>query len=634
MLIAWALCLGSVHALNTAPSTGAQRISAKVLSAELGPTLFHSQPRSLTSKLKDAWENNSHPDETQDELGNGVFLTEDWRRAWYTYAEDGVIDPETGYANYVIDEIDGKLPDDLVGTLYRNGGGKFGVNDQRVAHVLDADGLVLQITIPPPSPNREVRLQSRFVATEGFQEELKANRFVQRGTFGSGPMGDEPGSGVDADPTEATVWTKFTQRAFKTNIKNTANTQVVAFGGKLLTFFEAGLPYELNPETLETIGEDDMDGALPKGKLAVTVPNVPSNYLPEFIGGAAHTAHPKRCPRTGNLVGWHWSQVVTDGSLQMTVTEWASDGFTKIASRTVTLPNCELAPHDMVLTENYIFIMVNSLSMNTLSFLSGLKGPAESLSMDGRGFVTGFVFARPTSDKPQVAPIEVTIPPCFSIHFSHGYEDEKTGNLVAVFSGWPPSDASDFLGAWGGFCPTYDKIPETFLWRVEIDIDEAKTVDMSIAPGSINVCAEHCVVHPNFLTKQAQNVYTMVSNLIGDSTAPGGFARHRVEDGSMKALKPGERNEEIDCYFYGTRYFGGEPLVVPKVGSDFDNEDQAYLVGLVCDSVTDKTFVSIFDLERPLRDGPVCNMWLKSQVPHGLHGCFDPQSDLKDSFFC
>ena len=110
-----------------------------------------------------------------------------------------------------------------------------------------------------------------------------------------------------------------------------------------------------------------MDGMLPKGKLPVEVPNVPSQFLPDFIGGAAHTAHPKRCPQTGNLVGWHWSQVGTD--LKVTVTEWSSDKFAKVASRTITLPNVELAPHDMVLTENLIFLKVNAISMNPLAFL-------------------------------------------------------------------------------------------------------------------------------------------------------------------------------------------------------------------------------------------------------------------------
>ena len=637
-----------IQARSTSSSTSVngRSTTTPMSTIQAAPTLRFPQPRPIPSKLQEAWENHCHPVETQDEIGDGIFLTDDWRRAWFTYGQDttdddstienetpSIIDPITGYANYVIDEIEGTRPVDLVGTLYRNGPGKMGVNGQRVAHALDGDGLVLQLVFEDGNTNQDaaVRFQSRFVHTTAFQQELLANRFVSRGTFGTGPMGNSPGRGINEDPTEPSIWTKVKERAFNLDIKNPANTQVVAFGGKLLALFEAGLPYRLNPDNLDTMYEDNMGGTLPIGKIAVEVPNVPPAFLPDFVGGAAHTAHPQVCPRTGHLVGWHWSDV--GNGLKVTVTEWSPENFAQVASRTVILPNVALAPHDMVVTENFIFLKVNSLSMNTLDFLSGLKGPAAALKMDGRANVRGFLFSRPTNDK-VVDPIEVDIPPCFSIHFSHGYEDETTGNLVAFFSGWPPSDSKDFLGAWGGFAPEFNRIPETYLWRIEIDVKTGETIDMSIAPGSSNVCAEHCVVHPHFVSKRVRNVYATVSNLVGDSSPPCGYSRHRVEDGSTLPLEPGERNNEIDCYFFGSRHFCGEPLVVPKHGADLEQEEQAYLVGVVCDAVRHKSFVSVFDLERPLREGPVCKLWLKTHVPHGLHGCFDPQSDLRTSYFC
>lgn len=75
----------------------------------------------------------------------------DWRKAWYTYGQcdisttpekdiprteeeeddesmnegngnqSWVVNPFTGEANYEITEVDGSLPKDLVGVLYRNG---------------------------------------------------------------------------------------------------------------------------------------------------------------------------------------------------------------------------------------------------------------------------------------------------------------------------------------------------------------------------------------------------------------------------------------------------------------------------------------------------------------------------------
>lgn len=615
---------------------------------EIGPTFYNPKPGPLPQKLMDALESNVHPIEEQDELGNGVFITRDWRRAWYTYQSPADIPnliDSRGRADYYIDEIDGRVPDDLIGVLYRNGPGKFGVGGDRVQHVLDADGLILKLTFPssqqPPSSNlegggkRQFRFQSAFVQTKAMQEEEGVQEFLYRGTFGTGPRGyaQSPKKGLNEDPWEVPLLSKMVGNAFQTNIKNSANTQIISFGGKLLALFEAGLPHLLDPQTLDTLGEDTMGGLLPSGKLPVKMGGIPQEIVPDFIGGAAHTAHPNICPDTGNLVGWHWSQLVDRKALQVTFTEWSAKDFSPVASKTFQIPNCELAPHDMALTENCIMLKVNALKMNQLNFLSGLKGPAASLEMDGRSNVFVHIFPRPTAKK-QFEPYAVEIPPCFSIHFSHAYEDEESGKLVCMFSGWPPSDAKDFLGAWGGFAPLFSIIPPTLIWKLEIDPVEKKCVDLRVAPGAANVCAEHPLVHPNFNTKRAKYVYAVASNVIGDSTAPCGYCKIRVEDIDERELAKGERNDSVDAWWFGTRYFAGEPLIVPKFGGDPNKEEEAYLLGMVQDSVRDRSAVAIFDLERDLREGPVAMMWLKSSVPHGLHGCFAQDDNGSSSVFC
>jgi all-trans-8'-apo-beta-carotenal 15,15'-oxygenase len=108
--------------------------------------------------------------------------------------------------------------------------------------------------------------------------------------------------------------------------------------------------------------------------------------------------------------------------MEVTFTEYDSDGFEIVASDTHVLKDCALAPHDMVLTEHYVMLKINSLEMDQVSFLSGAKGPAECLRMDGRAQVKAFVFPRPTlsaKEKEQYRPFVVEdIPACFSIHFS------------------------------------------------------------------------------------------------------------------------------------------------------------------------------------------------------------------------
>lgn len=615
---------------------------------EQGPTSLNPKPASIPQELTDAIKTGSHPVENQKDLGKGVFLTKDWRKVFFTYEsppdQPNLINPNNGRAEYVIEEdmIDGKIPDDLVGCLYRNGPGKFGVGDNRVQHILDADGLIVKVLFPPKDCDggnkREFKFMSSFVETEAMKEEEEANDFLYRSTFGTGPSGfvKPPRNGLNEDPWEPPLLSKIAGNALKTDIKNSANTQVISFGGKLLALFEAGLPHELDPETLQTIGEDTLGGVLKPGSPVKLGNGVPEEYVPDFLGGTAHTAHPNVCPDTGNLVGWHWSQLVNDGALEVTFTEWSEDDFSVVATETFQMDNCELAPHDMALTENCIMLKVNSLKMNYLNLISGFKGPAASLEMDGRANAFVHVFPRPTA-KTQFEPYVVEVPACFSIHFSHAYEDPETGHLVSYFSGWPPSDLKDFLGAWGGFAPVCTEIPVIWLWKLEIDPVKKECVELGIAPGSVNACVEHPIVHPNFNTKKAKYVYTSTANLVGDSSAPCGFSKIRVEDDSQRtvgSLPAGVKNEEIDSWFFGTRCFSGEPLIVPKDCADPENEEAAYLLGMVEDCPNDRSGVAIFDLERDLKMGPVAIAWLKSSVPHGLHGCFAQDDCGSSSVFC
>jgi all-trans-8'-apo-beta-carotenal 15,15'-oxygenase len=159
-------------------------------------------------------------------------------------------------------------------------------------------------------------------------------------------------------------------------------------------------------------------------------------------------------------------------------------------------------------------------------------------------------------------------------------------------------------------------------------------VDLRVAPGSSNICAEHCVVNPNFATKRARTVYAAVSNCFGDSSPPCGYVRLRVEDGSEIMLDAGMPNLDVDAYWFGTRRFTDEPIVVPKRQCDPNDEDDAYLLGMVFDAVRQSSALAIFDLKRELRDGPICMLWLKSHIPHGLHGCFAPNGGGSTSTFC
>jgi all-trans-8'-apo-beta-carotenal 15,15'-oxygenase len=157
--------------------------------------------------------------------------------------------------DYEIDPawVDGTIPSDLVGTYVRNGPGLQAAK----RHTFDGDGMVLSFSFPGGDGNGNgkgsggVRFKNKFVRTKGFVEEQAAGRPLFRTAFTRGA--------ADGNPFF---------NPFDFNLKNCANTGVLNWGGRLLALYESGLPHELDPRTLETVGESTVGGQLETPVLA------------------------------------------------------------------------------------------------------------------------------------------------------------------------------------------------------------------------------------------------------------------------------------------------------------------------------------------------------------------------------
>ncbi|MCU1448785.1 MAG: lignostilbene-alpha,beta-dioxygenase-like enzyme, partial [Acidimicrobiales bacterium] len=136
-------------------------------------------------------------------------------------------------------DVRGTLPAGLEGTLYRIGPARNDVYGERYRHWFDGDGMVHSLRLSDGGAT----YRNRFVATDKKREEDAAGRRLYPG-FGTPPAG-----GALA-------------RMKRARGKSAANTNIVSHGGKLLALWEAGRPWRIDPDTLETIGEDDLGGAL------------------------------------------------------------------------------------------------------------------------------------------------------------------------------------------------------------------------------------------------------------------------------------------------------------------------------------------------------------------------------------
>jgi all-trans-8'-apo-beta-carotenal 15,15'-oxygenase len=134
--------------------------------------------------------------------------------------------------------VQGAVPEFVRGTYYLNGPAQFGVGDLQYNNWLDGDGMVCALHFN----SKGMRLINRYVRSIKFETEKESGRPVFR-TFGTG----FPGSRLNR---------------LNNGVESPVNVSVYRFGDRLLAFGEQGLPWILDPYTLETRGQLTLNGRL------------------------------------------------------------------------------------------------------------------------------------------------------------------------------------------------------------------------------------------------------------------------------------------------------------------------------------------------------------------------------------
>jgi all-trans-8'-apo-beta-carotenal 15,15'-oxygenase len=286
--------------------------------------------------------------------------TADWHRIFESLPDEH---------EYLVDEVEGALPQGLTGTLYRNGPGRNDIDGKPFAHLFDGDGMLSQFTFR----EGQVHYRNRFVRTNHYLAERGADRPPMRG-FGNqlrrGPLGN----------------------AFRTP-GNVANTSVTFHGGNLLALWEGGHPWRLDPDTLETIGEHDFDGRL-KG---------------------AHTfsAHPKVDPATGELFNFG---VAYGPRTKINSYRVGRDGTLEYL-QPVTLPY-PVMNHDFALTEHHLVFVIDPILLRLGRFLLGYASFDGALAWDPSK-TTKIVLVPRDGGKPRIAECD----PFFHFHVNNAFEE-------------------------------------------------------------------------------------------------------------------------------------------------------------------------------------------------------------------
>ncbi|MCX7594213.1 MAG: carotenoid oxygenase family protein [Fischerella sp.] len=466
--------------------------------------------------------------------------------------------------DYWIDDIQGQIPTELNGTLFRNGPGLLDINGQPVHHPFDGDGMISRITFS----NGRAHFCNRFVRTAEYLQEQKAGKILYRGVFGT----QKPGG--------------WLANAFDFKLKNIANTNVIYWGGKLLALWEAAEPYRLDPHTLETLGKEYFNGVLSEGE--------------------AFGAHPRFDPssRFDNGEPCLVNFSIKPG-LSTTITIFELDTTGKVVRKHAhSVPGFAFI-HDFAITPNYCIFFQNPVAFNPIPFVLGMRGAGECIK---------FQPDRPT----QI----IIIPRRFPLKSPLGRGGQRRAEILETHSGFVFHHVNAFEQSKeiivDSIC--YESLPEVEpgsdfrqvdfealkpgqLWRFHLNL-HTKIVQRKLLESR---CCEFPSVHPQKVGRPYRYLY------IGAAHAPRGNAPLQA------FLKIDLESGERQFWSAAPRGFAGEPVFVPRPNSE--SEDDGWVLALVYDAACDRSDVVILDA-RNFHQGPIARLHLKHHIPYGLHGNF------------
>lgn len=341
------------------------------------------------------------------------YNREDWLKGYQSQPQE---------YDYPITSIQGTIPSELQGTLFRNGPGLLDINGTPIRHPFDGDGMISAISFN----NGKAHFRSAFVKTEGYLAEQKAGKILYRGVFGT----QKPGG--------------WLSNIFNLKLKNIANTNIIYWGGKLLALWEAAEPYRLDPQNLATLGLDNLDGILQPGDAFAAHPRIDPSC--ELDGGEPCLVNFAIKPGLSTKILVY--ELNPEGKLLRRY-EHITPGFAFI--------------HDFAITPNYCIFFQNAVSYNPLPFLLGLKGAGECVNFQS-GQPTKIILIPRQPPHLDVKVLEVNAG--FVFHHANAFEEGDTVCLDSIcYQSLPQIDpSSSYQGV------DFNNLDPGQLWRFRLNL--------------------------------------------------------------------------------------------------------------------------------------------------------------------
>jgi len=444
--------------------------------------------------------------------------------------------------------VEGEIPEQLHGVLYRNGPNpQFAPRGQY--HWFDGDGMIHAFRFE----GGRVDYRNRWVRTDRFRAEREAGEALFGGLQDM-TAGDESALGISS---------------------NSANTNIIWHGGRLLALWEAGLPHQLDPDTLETLGTHDFDGAL-RRPVAAEIADALGVERPDGSIDGIVTAHPKIDPETGELLFFGYSP------FPPFLVYYVADAQGRL-QRTVPLdaPFASMA-HDFITTPEHVVFPV----FPAVFGFDNIQKTGGALSWEPeRGTHVG-IMPR-DGDGDDVVWIETD--PCYVFHPMNAHSEGST--LVAEVVRYP---TLPLFGA--------DSGQPAMLHRWTIDLAAGTLKDEQLADDPLEF--------PRVDERRAGLSYR--HGYAGGRLDAGqeqfsfnSILHYDLETGRRKAhrLRAGSQT--------------GEPVFVPR--SPDSPEGDGFLLACVYRGDENRSDLLVLDAQN-VEDAPLATVQLPHRVPYGFHG--------------
>jgi all-trans-8'-apo-beta-carotenal 15,15'-oxygenase len=308
--------------------------------------------------------------------------------------------------------IEGTLPPELEGTLYRTGPSLYSSFGKPYGHLFDGDGAVTAVRFA----NGRASGAAKLVRSEGLVNERRAGRQLYGG-YG----------------TQVPGLKRFLPLPLKSKLKNAANTSILMWSGRLFALHEASLPTEISQSDLATLGENDL------------------GMIVQSFSAHPHAVASRRAIYNFGLR--YGRKTILD------IYQLDDSGHGR---KLVEIPLARTTfIHDFIATEKHLVFFSPPIHFNPLRLLFGLDTLHSAMSWKPE--LGTEIIVVPIEDPQRWKTF--TVDPFYQWHFLNAYE--RDNEIVIDVVRFPDFDSNNWFGALVQPRPSSYVAGE--LWRVTLD---------------------------------------------------------------------------------------------------------------------------------------------------------------------